>query len=601
MLKRIFTTIFACNLILVVCLGFINYLRIRDSVKKAYEERLAAAEVIAGNIDNLLQNNLARLYDISLSGKIDFKDRNDAPEREALKVAYQYSVFSDGVFLLDKQGSIVQIYPYQASGMVNLMNVPAVSRAIHEMKPMVSNVFTLAPVKKRVLFVVVPLKGRFGEIVGAAGGIINPASLRIAQLITTSPREKDIEIELIDEHGVVIAANHAGIAEPPLEHRALYINSIAGRKSFIGTCHRCHEGQPKPDGKTNDIIALAPLSNAAWVVARKEPEKSVLVSTAQLEKDFIILVFVALATAFLLALGMSRRIVKPVQELIRATERIGRGDLSEPVAIRSKDEIGTLAKSFDDTRAKLAMSLKSIQQYSEDLEQRVYDRTKLIEEKQLAIQTLLKKVITTQEDERKRIARELHDESLQALSAVLMEIGVCKIRPDMISPKKISELYDHITKIINETNNLIQNLRPTVLDDLGFEASIVWILDRNLKTRGIKCHLNMKELSDRYLAPDFQITLFRLVQEATTNIARHSNAHQVFVFMKDDGKYFTMSIEDDGDGFDTKTVLNDTTSGRGLGILGMKERAALLKGQLTVCSSPGTGTSVFLKVPLNEA
>ncbi len=374
---------------------------------------------------------------------------------------------------------------------------------------------------------------------------------------------------------------------------------ISEKKSYIGTCHRCHEGENIYDKNTKDIIVLAPLLNAPWAVSMKEPEESVLTPSAQLKKDFLFLTVIALATAFLLALGMSRRIVKPIKTLIGAAQRIGRGDLTEPVVIQSKDELGTLARSFDETRVKLAASLRSIQQYNEDLEKRVFERTKLLEEKQLAIKTLLKKVITSQEDERKRIARELHDGSLQALSAVLMDIGVCKLRPDLINKKKISAIYDNITGIINETNNLVQNLRPTVLDDLGLQASIVWILDRSLKDRGIKCHLNMYDFSDRQFPPDFQITLFRIVQEASTNIARHSEAKNVFVHMENNDRKFIMSIEDDGKGFDTKSALEDTMSGRGLGILGMKERATLLKGELTVCSAPEAGTMILLRIPLN--
>ena len=235
-----------------------------------------------------------------------------------------------------------------------------------------------------------------------------------------------------------------------------------------------------------------------------------------------------------------------------------------------------------------------------DLEKRVYERTKQLEEKQFAIKTLLKQVITSQEDERKRIARELHDESLQALSAILMDVGVCKLRPDLITTTKVAGIYDNITHIINEMNHLVQNLRPTVLDDLGFEAAIVWILDRNFKDRGIKCRLNMRDLSERQFRPEFQITVFRIVQEMSTNIARHANAQNVFVHMKDSDQEFTMSMEDDGMGFDTVSVLKDSMSRRGLGILGMKERAALLKGQLTICSAPDAGTMVLLRIPISE-
>jgi hypothetical protein len=143
MLKRIFVSIFISIIILLGSLGLISYRRVQESIKKSYEERLSAAEMVASHIDHLLENNLARLYDISLSGKIDFTDRNWKPEQEALRDAYKYSIFTDGIFLLDRHGSVVQIYPYRDSGMVNLVNIPAINKAMSELKPVISNVYTL--------------------------------------------------------------------------------------------------------------------------------------------------------------------------------------------------------------------------------------------------------------------------------------------------------------------------------------------------------------------------------------------------------------------------------------------------------------------------
>lgn len=600
MLKRIFVSVFISISILLGSLGLISYQRVQESIKKSYEERLSTAKMVASNIDHVLENHLARLYDISLSGRIDFTDGNWDPERAALKEAYEYSIFTDGIFLLDRYGSVVQMYPYRDSGKINLLNIPAVSKAVSEMKPVISNVYTIEPSKKKVMFAIVPLKNRHGDIVGSAGGEINPDNRRFVQSIASAPLKKNIYVELVDDQGFVIVSNNKDHASTPTDHNKFFATHIAKKESYIGTCHHCHEDEKEPDKKTKDIIVLAPLINAPWAVSIKEPEESVLTPSAQLKKDFFFLAFISLATAFLLALGLSRRIVRPIQALIRAAQRIGKGNLSEPVEIQSKDEIGTLAQSFDETRVKLAASLERIQRYNVDLEGRVCERTKQLEAKQLAVKTLLKQVITSQEDERKRIARELHDESLQALSAILMDIGVCKLRPDLISATKIAEVYDNITWLINEMNHLIQNLRPTVLDDLGFKAAIVWILDRSLNDRGIKCHLNMRDLSERQFTPEFQITVFRIVQEMSTNIARHSNAQNVFVHMRESNQQFTMSIEDDGMGFDTLSVIQDTMSGRGLGILGMKERAALLKGRLTVCSAPEAGTLLLLMIPLNE-
>jgi signal transduction histidine kinase len=270
------------------------------------------------------------------------------------------------------------------------------------------------------------------------------------------------------------------------------------------------------------------------------------------------------------------------------------------VAVESTDEIHTLSQHFDDMRTKLAASLESIQLQNVALEERVRERTRELEEKSVINERLLRKLITSQEDERKRIARELHDDSLQTLAAILMNIEMCRLHPELITPDKVGMIKETVNRVISEMTKMIQNLRPTVLDDLGFESAIVWLIERNLKEKGVECFINMRDLDEDRLPPELQITLFRVFQEATTNIARHAGAHNAFIHVRTDERSFSMDIEDDGEGFDPGTVFENTMTGRGLGILGMKERIAEVRGRLTICSQPGQGTMLLCSVPLGQ-
>ena len=191
MLKRIFVSAFISIIILLASLGLISYQRVQESITKSYEERLAAAEMIASHIDNLLTNHLTRLFDISLSGKIDFKDGDWKPERSALKDAYAYSIFTDGIFLTDLYGTVVQTYPSREGGRINLRQHSRREQGHLEMKPMISNVYTMEPIKEKSHVRHRPFKNRFGNVVGVAGGEINPANYLIAQSIVCTPKEKD--------------------------------------------------------------------------------------------------------------------------------------------------------------------------------------------------------------------------------------------------------------------------------------------------------------------------------------------------------------------------------------------------------------------------
>ena len=599
MQKRIIISILLSVFIILVSLGVISYYNIQDSIERSYEERLAQARIIATSIDHTIEENLTRLYDISLSDKIDLDDRSWGPEQEALKSAYQYSMFSDGVFLLDRAGNVLLTYPPREGWSANLLGLPPVSKVIAEMRPVISSVITMTPSGRKVLFALVPLRSKSGYIVGAAGGLIDPTSYHFTRILSSLTLEHNTHVDLVDSLGIVIASNDPGSILSGIDHNRFLSRLIAQKKSMVANCHRCHvPGQRAVSQRTEDILGFAPLNLAPWGVALRFPKDQVFEPSRALQQGFLLLGVIALISSFVLALGMSKSIVKPVLQLIRATDRIARGDLAVPVAVESADEISTLAEHFDHMRSKLAASLESIKRYSLELEQRVQERTRQLMEKQVVNESLLRKLITSQEDERKRIARELHDESLQTLSALIMNIEMCRLHPEMITPEKVAQMKETITRVMNEMTKVIQNLRPTVLDDLGFEAGILWLVERNLKEKGITCFVNLHDLVEDRIPPGLQVTLFRIFQETTTNIARHAEAENVCIAIRNDDRIFTMSVEDDGKGFDTGSVFENTMTGRGLGILGMKERASQVNGSFTVCSSPGQGTMISCTVPI---
>ena len=600
MQKRIIVSILLSVLIILVSLGLVSYYQLRSSIERSYQDRLSEARIIATAIDHILEENLTRLYDISLSDQVDLQDGSWEPERKVLRAAYEYSIFTDGVFLLDKLGNVMLTYPPRDGWEINLLGIPPVSRVITDMKPVISNVYAMGPGRQKIVFTLVPLKDRHGEVVGAAGGLLDPTSYTFTRMFQSIPSEKNMNIELVDSLGIVIASNNPSSILSGIDHNKFLSTLIAGRQTAVAACHRCHEGEPGDHGKTADILAFAPLSIAPWGVALRMPQSIVFLPSDRLRDGFILLGVISLITSLVLALGMSKSILRPVQQLIQASGRIAGGNLTSPVEVEGSGEIQTLARSFDNMRLRLAASLDSVQRYNAELGERVRKRTQQLVEKQVAVASLLKKLITSQEDERKRIARELHDESLQTLSALLMNIEMCRLHPHMATPEKIASMKEIVTRVINEMNKVIQNLRPTVLDDLGFEEAIIWLLDRNLRDRKINCHPDMHDLMEERLSPELQTTLFRIIQEITTNIARHANAENVFLSVSTDRTTFRLIVEDDGMGFDTGLALADLQTGRGLGIIGMKERASQINGSLHICSTPGMGTMVLCRVPLTQ-
>jgi signal transduction histidine kinase len=607
MRRKIIFLVVVSMLIILTSLGVISTLSVNDSIERSLDSHLTLAKILSRNIDYILEKNLTRLHDISLSGQIDLNDEDWEPEKKALKTAYEYSIFTDSIFLLDEQGNVILTYPHKESAMVNLLGIPYVGRALSGQKPVVSDVYTMEPTKKKVILALVPLKDREGNLIGVVGGEIDPANYMFSRIIKSTAAGTDT-IEIIDSHGVVISSNDARRILTHTDHNRFLGNLINEKRSTVSTCHRCHQAEGSSKPMTKDMLAFAPLSVAPWGVSVREPQDLALAPSTNLKKVFFVLSLIYIVTAVMLSIGLSRSIVSPIKSLIRATHRLGRGDLSEPVEVSSRDEIGALARSFDTMRARLAEFNNRLQKYNVELEQRVLDRTRELVrgKKQLAL--LLDEVIRAQEDERKRIARELHDETSQSIAAIGMSIEIASIALEekKLTPGMLQELRHRVSQLLDDMNMLIQDLRPPVLDDLGLKSAIRWLLERHLAEKGIKYRLSASPefetlgMGDGLIKEQAELTLFRVIQEAVINISKHADASNVEVSLSLKDSHMFMEVIDDGVGFDVRKVMDEGSEDGGYGLLGINERVGLLEGTLNIHSRPGEGTRITLNIPLSS-
>ena len=611
MKKRIIFLLILNMTIILVSLGVISHLSVSASIKRSLDNRLALANLIGKYIDYILENNLKRLYDISLSGRIDFDDGDWEPEKKALKAAIEYSIFTGRIFLTDMQGNVVIGYPHQEGEDINLSSIPEVGKTLRDLKPVISDVHTVAPTQQKIIMALVPLKNKDGDVVGVAGGEIDPTNYLLSQIIKTIPIGEDTYIELVDSHGIIIASNDPKRILTCTERYRFLRDLIQERKTSVLSCHRCKESPPESRaGK--DMLAFAPLSVAPWGIIVRDPQESIFLPSISLRKGFVVLSAISIITALLLAIGLSRSIVRPVRSLIEATQRIARGNLAEPIEASSQDEIGTLSRSFDEMRVKLAESLESIQKYSTGLEGRVAERTKELNRSREKLAILLREIITAEEDERKRIARELHDDTSQSVNAILISLDSVLMRfpPDDPRRKHLQQIREQSMSMLKGLHRMIKDLRPPILDDLGLESAIKWVLEKHIGERGIHFELNATGSSDEMKArvqgildySKIELVLFRVAQEAIINISKHADAQNVLVNVTFGESGIGMEIEDDGKGFDAQEVLEPVgkEDKSGFGLLGMEERISLLDGRLTIRSEAGKGTKIEVFVPIQS-
>ncbi len=603
--KRITLIVVLGIAIILSGLGIASNSIIQKNIDDSLNRRQALARLVRNNIDAVLQDTINRLYDISLSGAVDLRDHDFRPEQEALKTAYRYSLFTDGVFLLDRSGKTILDYPGRiGEAPPTVTNGAAMSRMLFRNRPVISNVLILGPSRRKVVTVLVPLQDRNGFLVGAAGGVIdttNPLLLRKLGLIDMGENET---IDVVDANGVILASSTPSRMFTQYNRDDFFTSLIDKHQEQVTTCYSCHAAGNTRNRRAT-ILAFSPLTTAPWGVAIQEPRADLFAPVARLKRTFVALGLFFMGIALLLTIGINRSIVDPLKALIRSADRIARGRLTEPIPPAGSDEIGVLSRTFETMRRKLVESLDRIVQQNLDLERRVEERTHQIAVSRQKTEVLLKKVITSQEDERKRIARELHDATLQDLSAALMRIDLCKLRPDAVAAEDVNRIRNIVLGAWDGVINIIRDLRPTLLDDLGLTEAIRSLLETHLGKAGVAYSLDTEGVKDMRFRPVVEITLFRIVQEAVQNIARHAKAANVTVRLRKSDDTVQVAIEDDGEGFDpdalSRADAREAQERRGLGLMGMQERAGLLKGDLEITSRPGKGTKIRVWIPLASA
>ena len=203
-------------------------------------------------------------------------------------------------------------------------------------------------------------------------------------------------------------------------------------------------------------------------------------------------------------------------------------------------------------------------------------------------QLLVRRLLTASEEERRRIARELHDEISQLLT--LIQISLDRIGDD--SEGEVRDARKWLGRTLDEVHRIVHDLRPSILDDLGLPAAVRWYAETHLAPTGLGLHIEIEDELD--LDPETDIVLFRMAQEVFTNILRHAQARNVTVELYRDGPVLRLTVEDDGVGFDPGEREG------GVGLVGLRERADLVGGTLKIDSAPGAGTEIRLDLPLAE-
>jgi signal transduction histidine kinase len=279
------------------------------------------------------------------------------------------------------------------------------------------------------------------------------------------------------------------------------------------------------------------------------------------------------AFGVLAAWWLTRVFSRPIGELVATTRAVQHGDFGTRAPVRARDEVGELAVAFNDMTAAL-------------------------QQKEVMRQRLLRRAMEVAEDERKRLARELHDQTGQSLASLIAGLAALEpCAPDAACATKLLELRNLASQTLSDVHAVSVALRPSVLDDVGLAAALEKHCQAFAQRFGVQVESEAVGLDGARLPVEIETALYRVVQEALTNAVRHGAAKTVHVLLQRKDSSALVVVEDDGHGFDAVDWRAHCLRGDHLGLLGIEERAGLIGGTLQIESQPGKGTSLFVEVP----
>jgi signal transduction histidine kinase len=299
-----------------------------------------------------------------------------------------------------------------------------------------------------------------------------------------------------------------------------------------------------------------------------------------------------LVTILIINLALNRIVIQRLARLVQALSHFGQDRLGLRLPVGDLDEIGQLTQAYNAMGQRIADEAAENRSLSDHLRRQTTQQ-----------QELLKRLITAQEDERKRVARELHDELGQSLGGLALHSEVMEKLINSDPERALEQLFltrALIDRTTQQMYELILALRPSILDDLGLAAALRSHAERALNGSEISFKLDSSGLINR-LPSSIETALYRIFQEALSNVVRHSGADQVKITLAQHNGGFEGEIVDNGHGFNPENIDWEMDNPQGLGLLGMQERVAQCSGSMEITSRKGDGTHIRVRIPLAKA
>ena len=534
-------------ILIVVSVSVLGVVTHQSSMRDLIAQRDAQLAGVAADLLNERLNLHLRLLETIVAENADLPD---LPE------------FDGGLLRLDRDGATVSATPSSEvwAGRMDLVGA-VVDKVQQTGSARISEPFSDPVNDHRSLLFAVPTPER-----GALVGLASFSHLGLPTMIDSLGTGRRGVTSLVDGRGVVLYHPDPDQEGQDIHQRAGIAALLQGERG--AAFHR------EPDGEEM-VIGYAPVGLAGWGMVIHEPWGDAVAPLMRVsEMTPIVLVLTAVAALLVIYFGM-RYIIRPLQELEQKATRVAWGEfdaIQEPVG--GIEEVETLRQTLN-------------------------QMTSQIRGYQVALRDYLAALTTAEEEERRRVARELHDETVQNLIALGHRVEMCEKAaedPEQLA-HRLEETRSLAAEALNSTRRLIYNLRPVYLEDLGLGAA-VQALARDLEAEHGTPTIEVAVLGDSgRLEQDMELTAFRIVQEALANVIRHARAKTVQIQLEFGKEELVLTVRDDGIGFAAPQAPQEMVHHGHFGLMGIHERALRFGGHLSLQSELEQSTTLIVTLP----
>lgn len=585
--------------LLVAGFSLAGFVTVQESTRRTLQERLTVAQVTADRVDDLLERIVQMTEWVAEEHEFDLENPSLAANREALQYLNDHL---DGmaffVGLMNREGVKVWTEPYRDDIVgVDYSGSRTIQDILGGRGPIITRVISLAEDEYSVA-VGVGIEDPDGTVTGIITVDLDLSHEQFADLLNPIGLDDTSYVEIVDQNGIVLVSTRTERQLQNVDRAGHFATLIENREMMVGECHDCHQGAVV-DQPATEIVAFAPLTSAPWGVAVRQSKDATMAYSTLLRTRSVAIGGAAALVALTVTVIISKQLVSPVESLAVAVKGIAEGDLDRPIPTHNVGELAQCAQCVEQIRTRLKDSIEEIQEWSQELELKVRQRTEELETSEQARRELLHKVVVAQEEERQRLARELHDQTSQSLTALMVGLETVVMRPAE-TPEEVKEyvvaVKPQVQELLGEINRIVMDLRPLILDDLGLVQAIDWLVENRLESVGIRSKV-WTIGPEKRLPSEVETIVYRIVQEAITNIIRHAQPKNVNITLSFRDTHSLLTIEDDGVGFSLAEADRNGDGRVRHGLLGMKERAALIGANLTIISRPGRGTRIVCEIP----